>query len=118
MRMNHPNAHPKIKEAKAKIDESVESIRAIHGETYADIVLCYVMSMHLTRMIAVLARKASTDEANAICEQLTGTLSGMMDLIVDGHNISDNAIDEIQNWAVRLTSHIDHGIDQAARGAR
>lgn len=115
MNMNHPNAHPKIKEAKAKIDESIESIKAIHGDTYADIVLCYIMSMHLTRMVAVLARRTSREEAEAIGEQLTGTLSSMMDLIVDGHNISDKTIDEIQNWAIRLTGHIDHGIEQAIK---
>jgi BRCT domain type II-containing protein len=118
MNMNHPKAHPKIKEAKAKIDESIESIKAIHGETYADIVLCYVMSLHLTRMIAMLAREASREEANAVGEQLTGTLSAMMDLVVDGHNISAKTIDEIQNWAIRLTGHIDYGIEQAVKGGK
>jgi CRISPR/Cas system CSM-associated protein Csm2 small subunit len=118
MNMSHPNAHPKIKEARTKIDESIESIKAIHGNVYADIVLCYVMSMHLTRMVAILAREKSRETAEAVGEQLTGTLSSMMDLIVDGHNISDKTIDEIQDWAIRLTGHIDHGIEQAARGSK
>lgn len=105
-------SHKLLKEARSKIDESIDSIRAINGDTYAKTVVAFLMGMHLTKMIATYASNLPHIQAESLREQLLGTLSFIMELVVAGYGISDETEREMMEWAQQLCAHIDNAYTQ------
>lgn len=108
--------HQLIEEAKTKIEESIDSIRKINGDSYAKIVTAYLMGMHLTKMVATYCQHLPERQVETLREQLLGTLAFTMDLIVEGFHVSDKTEKEMMDWAQKLCTHIDHAYTQLQKG--
>lgn len=107
--------HRLIKEARAKIDESIQSIRNINGDPYAKTVTVLLMGMHLTRMVATYAQYLHPQQAESMRDQLLGTMSFAADCIIDGYGFSEETEKEMMDWAEKLCTHIDNAYTQIAK---
>lgn len=107
--------HKLLKEARAKIHESIESIRNINGESYAKTVTVLLMGMHLTRMVATYCQHLHPHQAESMRDQLLGTMAFAADCIIDGYGFSDDTEKEMMDWAEKLCGHIDNAYERIAK---
>ncbi len=110
--------HRLLKEARSKIDESIQSIRNINGDSYAKTVTVLLMGMHLTRMTATYAQHLHPSQAESMRDQLLGTMSFAADCIIEGYGFSDEKEKEMMDWAEKLCAHIDNAYERIAKEER
>lgn len=102
-------------EAHQKVKEMIQSIKAIKGEQYAEIVEFLSMGVHLTKMIAVLVKPHPAYVAEAMGNHISGTLDTAAGLIFAGYKISEQDQDEMMTWIEKISDQIDFGLHQTIK---
>ena len=112
----HQHDEPKfVRDLHTRIEDSLESIRAVKGETFADIVYVSFMGAHATKMVgSVLLHSDVSDEArDAVGRQLAHAIAAFMSLIASHAKLTQQDCKDLMTWSDTLCDHVGTAIKEA-----
>jgi len=100
------------------VREMLDSVKAIKGETYADILEYISMSIHLTKIISVLTRQQPGIVTDGLQDHFVLMMTKSCDLLFGLCQYSDKDIEEIFGWAEKISEQVDNGLATMMRNKR
>jgi hypothetical protein len=90
-----------------KIHDSLQSIIAVKGEKYADIVAWLIGALHLQNMVKQLATKFDDEKIDYVVgKQMSAVLAHGMAMIIEPLDFkTEDECREIMDWAERLVQY-------------
>jgi hypothetical protein len=105
-----------IEALQQKVDEAMESVQAIQGEQFRDL-LGYVMAnTQLMRMMSMAAQKYEDDELlQVLAKQMAHVLAKSSAMLADAWGIEDDKVTELMKWVETMDGHIVSAMKEASR---
>jgi len=97
-----------VQQVRETIDEMLTSVRAVKGESYADLLLFLSTGMHLTKMIAFAIRGSEQRLVDAIGHQLASTLELATGMLIDAYNLTEKDEEELFSFAEKISDQVDN----------
>lgn len=97
-----------VQQVRETIDEMMTSVRAVKGESYADLLLFLSTGMHLTKMVAFAIRGAEPRVADALGRQLASTLELATGMLIDAYNLTEKDEEEVFKFAEKISDQVDN----------
>jgi len=104
-----------IADLETRINESMNSIRAIKGEKFAAATHCLFRGTHATSNLNLLLSHSDIDASirAKMTDQLTSCMSTHMNLIVNLGELNDDDVLEMMNWVDVLHKHVHTAMEEA-----
>ena len=109
------NRQQTIQQLEEMIADYQESIRAIKGKQFTDVVGFLAMSMHTIRLVSMMIDEDVPKEATEMLgKQFASLVSLGVDAMAGG--MSSEEVKEAQDWAVKIDGRIEDAMSQLNRG--
>lgn len=112
----HQQDEPKfVRDLHTRIEDSLESIRAVKGDQFADIVYVSFMGAHAVKMVGTYMHRGSADEEarDAVGRQLGHSIAAMMSLIASLAKLSEQDCKDLMTWSDTLCAHVNTAVKEA-----
>lgn len=111
----HQDDEPKfVRDLHTRIEDSLESIRAVKGNQFADIVYVSFMGAHAMKMVGTYMRRDGDSEArDVVGRQLGHSIAAMMSLIASLAKLSEQDCKELMTWSDTLCDHVETAVKEA-----
>lgn len=113
------DANSIVKELQTKVDDAMDSIQAIQGANFRDL-LAFVMGCSQT--MRLLHAASSTVEDNKLFDVAANQTAQMFSkasaLIADAYKIEDQKLDELMKWVETLDGHVYQALREAHQNAK
>lgn len=96
-----------IYDLKEKINDTMESVRAVKGETFAEILEFLNYGVQMTKLVAMASKDADSVLLEAMSRQLATTMTMATDLLFKAHNFKQEDEDEIFKFVHQMSEHVD-----------
>lgn len=105
-----------LKELQQKVDDAMDSVQAIQGAEFRDL-LAYVMGCSQTmRLLAVAASHYEDDKVlGAAASQAAAMFAKGSALLADAYKIEDQKLDELMKWVETLDGHVYQALKEASK---
>lgn len=104
-----------LDDLKTNIQESIDSIKAIKGEPYANAVSFLHLAANTNRLMVILTQEASMESRLMLVKQYAAMVQLGMGMIADAYGMSDETVQEITDWAKQLDKRTGDAMDQINR---
>ena len=103
-----------LKELQQKVDDAMDSVQAIQGENFRDL-LAFVMGCSQTmRLLSVAASHYEDDKVlGAAANQAASMFARGSSLIADAYKIGDDKLEELMKWVETLDGHVYTALKEA-----
>lgn len=111
----HQHDEPKfVRDLHTRIEDSLESIRAVKGEKFADIVYVSFMGAHAIKMVGTYMKRGTDEEAReAVGRQLGHSIAAMMSLLASLANLTEQDCKDLMTWSDTLCAHVETAVKEA-----
>jgi hydroxymethylpyrimidine/phosphomethylpyrimidine kinase len=99
-----------VQQVRETIDEMLTSVRAVKGDSYADLIVFLSTGMHLTKMVAFAVRGAESRMVDALGHQLASTLDLATGMLFEAYNLTKQDENEILKFAEKISDQVDNFI--------
>lgn len=105
-----------ITNLQTRINESMNSIRAIKGDKFADATNCLFRTTHMSTNLNILLLQSQMNESlrASLMDQVTSCMSSQMNLIVKLSNLEAEDITEMMHWVDVMFRHVHTAIEEAS----
>jgi hypothetical protein len=112
----HQDDNPKfLDDLHERIDDSLDSIRAIKGDRFADIVYVSFMGAHAMKMVGTYMSKQKGESMarEMIGRQLGHSIAAFMAMIAELAKLTEDDCKELMNWSDTLCEHVNTALKEA-----
>lgn len=112
----HQDDSPKfIADLHERIDDSLDSIRAVKGDRFADIVYVSFMGAHAMKMVGTYMRRqeGESEARDMIGRQLGHSLAAFMSIIAELAKLTEKDCKEVLTWSDTLCEHVNTAMKEA-----
>lgn len=108
-----------IEELQQKVDDAMDSVQAIQGENFRDL-LAFVMGCSQTmRLLSVAASHYEDDQVlGAAAKQAASMFSKGSAMLADAYKIEDDKLDELMKWVETLDGHVYQALKEAMKDGK
>lgn len=105
-----------VDELQQKVDEALDSVEAIQGEDFRNLLAFVMGSSQTMRLMSLLAHKHEDDNvAEAAYKQVAGMLAKGSAMIADAYKIEDDKLQELMKWVETLDGHVHNALKEASK---
>lgn len=96
-----------------RIEEVLESIRAVKGDRFADMVYVSFMGAHAVKMVGTAMADVDETIRDVVGRQLGHSIAAFMSLLAEMAQLSEQDCKELMNWSDTLCGHVSTAIKEA-----
>lgn len=103
-----------VKELQTKVDDALDSVQAIQGENFRDL-LAFVMGCSQTMRLLSVARSKYEDDKLMIAatDQAAQMFSRGSAMIASAYKLEDSKLEELMKWVETLDGHVYSALREA-----
>ena len=108
-----------VKELQQKVDDAMDSVQAIQGDNFRDL-LAFVMGCSQTMRLLSVARSRHEDDELMIAatDQAAVMFSKGSALIANAYKLEEDKLEELMKWVETLDGHVYHALREAHKNAK
>lgn len=106
-----------LEELQQKVDDAMESVEAIQGEQFKQLLGLVMASSQLMRVMSMITHKYPDDSViDTAAKHAASTLAKASALLADAYGFEDEKMEELMKWVETLDGHILGAMKEASRG--
>lgn len=94
-----------------KLQETIDSLRAIKGEEFAELIRFISGVAHTAKMMGIAMREAPEAVQQVVAMQYSTTGAIGTNLIVNLLKLQEKEIEEVMGWSDTIGSHVEYTMD-------
>lgn len=105
-----------LKDLQQKVDEAMESVKAIQGEQFHQLLGLIMSSSQHMRLMAMMTNKYPDDQVmKTAANHAASTLAKASSMVADAYKFDDDKMSELMKWVETLDGHIVGAMKEASR---
>jgi hypothetical protein len=103
-----------LKELQEKVDDSMDSVEAIQGAGFRNLLAHVMACSQAMRMLSAIHQKYADDEQlDATAKSIASVLAKGSSLLADAYDINEDRCEELMKWVETLDNHILDALKEA-----
>lgn len=109
-----------LKELQQKVDDAMDSVQAIQGENFRDLLAFVMGCSQAMRLLSVAASHHEDDEIlGAAAHQAASMFSKASAMLADAYKLDDeDKLDELMKWVETLDGHVYQALREASKNGK
>ena len=103
-----------LKELQERVDESLDSVEAIQGAAFRNLLAHVMACSQVMRLLSALNSKYEDDDlVETAAKQCAHVLAKSSSMLADAYDINEEKCEELMKWVETLDGHVHQAIKEA-----